>query len=75
MTLLDPSERQLWLTARGLPADQVWFGGRDQSDYATGAGDFAEAFMVWQVDAVDYRSRLGAPPSPSQLSLLEELVS
>jgi len=46
--------RVQWLQARGLEADYRWWPESGQSDFATGAGDFAECFAVWQVDARSY---------------------
>jgi len=43
-----------WLEARGLDADYRWWPASGRSDFATGAGDFAECFAVWQVNARSY---------------------
>ncbi len=72
VTLMDDSERNQWREARGLD-DRTWFGEPGTSDFATPAGDFAEAFAVWQIDSSDYRSQLGPPPTPPQLELIQEL--
>lgn len=45
------TRRVRWLHARGLPADYRWWPASGESDFATGAGDFAECFAVWQVAA------------------------
>lgn len=66
-----PSDRRHrdWLAARGSNAP--WFGCSGCSDYATGAGDFAEVFAWTRThDRGDYRSRVAAPPTEAQLRRL-----
>lgn len=66
-------DRRAWLAARG--AEQAeWWPGNGLADFATGAGDFAESFAVWQVGDDDYRGELGPAPTPEQLALLERLT-
>ncbi len=65
-------ERRAWLVLRNAES-APWWPGNGLADFATGAGDFAEAFAVWQVGADDYRGELGPPPTPEQLELLREL--
>lgn len=58
-----------WLAARGSKAE--WFGCSGCSDYATGAGDFAEVFAWSRThDRADYRSQVAAPPTEAQLRRL-----
>lgn len=68
----DGDERRAWLAARGVET-AAWWPGNGLADFSTGAGDFAEAFAVWQVGAGDYRGELGPPPTAEQLVLLAEL--
>jgi len=65
--------RVRWLTARGLDADYRWWPTSGESDFATGAGDFAECFAVWQVDAPSY-SEIDATCA-DDLGLLRELAT
>lgn len=65
-------ERRQWLVARGT-TDAPWWPGNGSADFATGAGDFAEAFAVWQVGDADYRGELAPAPTSEQLELLEQL--
>ncbi len=65
-------ERREWLELRGAQ-DAPWWPGNGLVDFATGAGDFAEVFAVWQVGDADYRGELAPVPSAEQLELLERL--
>lgn len=65
-------ERREWLAARGAETAR-WWPGNGLADFATGAGDFAEAFAVWQIGDDDYRSELAPVPTPEQIELLERL--
>ena len=58
---LSASERAAYLRARGA-AGAAWWPGAKTSDYATGAGDFAEVFALCHAASPDYRSRLAARP-------------
>lgn len=64
-------ERREWLAVRGAE-DAPWWPGNGLADFATGAGDFAESFAVWQVGDNDYRGELAPVPTTEQLALLEE---
>ena len=70
-----PARRQQWKAARHVPPSMSWFGdafsGGD--DLGTPAGDFAETFAFWQLGPVDYKSRLGPPPTPEELAALVPL--
>lgn len=72
-----PARRQAWRAARGIPASVSWFGNAfaGGDDLATPAGDFAETFAYWQIGPVDYKSRVGPPPTPEQLAALVPLFN
>ncbi|MEM7340226.1 MAG: hypothetical protein AAF467_16330 [Actinomycetota bacterium] len=72
VTLNDADDRARWQQARQIE-DEPWWPNNRASDFATGAGDFAESFAAWQVGADSFRSRLGGPPTGDQLALIEEL--
>ncbi len=65
-------ERRDWLSARGAE-DAPWWPGNGLADFATGAGDFAESFAVWQIGDGDYRGELAPVPTPEHIELLERL--
>lgn len=63
-----------WLSLRCSTA--TWFGCNGCTDYATGAGDFAEVFAWSRThDRLDYRSTVGAPPTDAQLRRLLPLFA
>jgi hypothetical protein len=72
-----PARRQQWKAARHIPASMSWFGNAfgGGDDLGTPAGDFAETFALWQVGPVDYKSRLGRPPTPEELAALAPLFN
>ena len=73
VTLNDSADRDRWQEARGF--DVQWWPDSRASDFATGAGDFAESFAAWQVGPGSFRSQLGGPPTPEQLTVLAEIVA
>ncbi len=73
VTLLDVNQRDQWLQARGVP-EASWWGTSGDSDYGVGAGDWAEAFAVWQVGGPSYSTLAGAL-TPAQLELLAQLLA
>lgn len=72
VTKNDGDERREWLAIRGVES-APWWPVNGAADFSTGAGDFAEAFAVWQVGDGDYRGELAPPPTADQLELLERL--
>jgi hypothetical protein len=74
VTLLCWRDRYEWLTSRGQAPTARWYVGDGASDFESGAGDFAEAFAVWQVGR-DSWSRLAGDPSPSQVAHLAQLAT
>jgi hypothetical protein len=68
----DGDDRRRWEQSRGIE-DFPWWPGSGDTDFSTGAGDFAEAFAAWQVGDRSFRSTLANPPSAGQRALLAEL--
>jgi len=66
-------DRQRWIQQRGLPAGAPWWPDAAAPDFATGAGDFAEAFAVMETGVVS-RSSIGSQPTADDLDLLRELM-
>jgi hypothetical protein len=62
-------DRARWLARRGAP-EQAWWPSPYLSDFASGAGDFAEVFARWLVGTGDFRSRLAPAPAPDELARL-----
>ena len=69
-----PDDRDRWLEQRGLAASTNWWPNESAPDFATGAGDFAEAFAVWET-GVQTQSTLAGQPDADDLALLKELAS
>jgi hypothetical protein len=75
LTLLSPLERDLWRQGRGQGPGTVWFpSAPGQSDFATGAGDFAEAFAWLHGPGGQWSGELGPPPSASHAVLMAVLI-
>jgi hypothetical protein len=72
--LNSPEERDRWLVERGIADSVVWWPSASAPDFATGAGDFAEAFAVWET-GVQTQSTLAGQPDAGDLALLIELMS
>ena len=68
----DQDDRTRWLRVRGRP-DARWWTGSGVSDFEVGAGDWAEAFAVWQVGGRSL-STLADQPDPGQLAIVAELA-
>ncbi len=66
------ADRDRWLAQRGLSGSTRWWPNAESPDFATGAGDFAEAFAVWET-GVTTRSTLAGQPTRADLDLLREL--
>lgn len=67
--LLTEAERRAWLEVRGATG-APWLPRAGESDFATGAGDFAEVFARWLARNPDFRSRIAPAPSDAELSAL-----
>ena len=72
VTMFGDAERSAWLEARGIP-DSAWWPNADGSDFASGAGDWAEGFASWLLDDTN-QSALAGALSPSQQDLVAELA-
>ena len=71
--LNDDADRARWVAQRDLPASAPWWPSAAAPDFATGAGDFAEAFAVWETGVMT-RSSIGDQPTSDDLALLLELM-
>lgn len=66
------SERNQWLDARGI-SESPWWPPNGDSDFASGAGDWAEAFASWLM-ADTNQSQLAGAHTAAQLDLVADLV-
>jgi hypothetical protein len=72
---LTEADRRHWRRLRGIAESAPWYTDRAGApDLATGAGDFAECFAVYEVGLVDFRSHVGGPPTREQLSWLADVA-
>ena len=55
--------------------DMDWFVCCGRSDFASPAGDFAEAFAAWQIGTAGYRSQLSGPPDEAELEVMRQLAA
>lgn len=58
---LTDAQRRAYLARRGVPR-AAWWPTNRRSDYAVGAGDFAEVFALCHAASPEFRSRLAARP-------------
>ena len=56
------ASRRAYLARRGVPK-AAWWPSSGRSDYAVGAGDFAEVFALCHAASPDFRSRLAPRPA------------
>jgi hypothetical protein len=74
VTYLNDAQRAAWLSARGVGRGAVWFPGQSGvSDFATGAGDFAESFAWVHGPVGHWSGELGPPPTLIQAGLMAAL--
>jgi len=66
-------DRNRWISQRGLSPNVPWWPGESAPDFATGAGDFAEAFAVWET-GVQSQSSVAGQPTAEDLRVLLEIV-
>lgn len=67
-------DRAQWFETRGIEQSTPWWPSASAPDFDTGAGDFAEAFAVWET-GVSSRSTVGGQPDAADLELLRELAA
>ncbi|MCP3854705.1 MAG: hypothetical protein GY698_08230 [Actinomycetia bacterium] len=72
--LNSPDDRRDWQASRGI-SGLAWWAESGMSDFATGAGDWAESFAAWQVGDRHFRSQLAGVPSAEQVTLMAELAA
>jgi len=72
VSLLTNDDRADWTDLRSI--DASWWPRSTGSDFASGAGDFAEAFAVWQIGEISH-SEVAGQPTPDQLALLASLAT
>ena len=66
-------DRAQWLNARGFSPDVSWFPTSGSNDFASPAGDFAEAWAQWQTGSTR-RSTIGGPFTAEQIQLVAQLT-
>ena len=70
------AERETFKQVRGYATKSGWLACSGCNDFATPAGDFAETFASWTLDAArPHRGRIVEPPTEQQLALLEPLFT
>lgn len=75
VTYFTEAQRAAWLAARGVRPTTVWFPGESGvSDFATGAGDFAESFGWVHGSTAMWSGELGPAPTIVQVALLRLLT-
>lgn len=74
VTYFGPEQRGTWAAVRGLRPGAPWFVQSGGSDFASGAGDFAESFAWWQTTGSQWFGQLGPPPTVTQLGVLAQLT-
>ncbi len=76
VTYLDDDDRSGFSIMRGRSANAVWWAGDGATDFASGAGDWAESFSWWATGGVgQWRSDLGSPPDAVQQLAISGLVT
>lgn len=74
VALNDGDDRRAWQDARDVN-DAEWWPGSGTTDFATGAGDFAESFAAWQIGEAGFRSEIGDVPTAGQIELMQDLAA
>jgi hypothetical protein len=76
VTYFDDADRQAFNVLRGRVPGAGWWVADGQSDFASGAGDWAESFAAWATGGLGtWASRLGPPPDAAQRAAIGRLVS
>lgn len=73
VTYLDDSDRETWLAARGA-GGRPWWTGSGLSDFAVGAGDFAESFAWARMGYGPWYSEVANVPTADQIALQASLI-
>jgi hypothetical protein len=74
VTLLAAEDREAWNVARGRSASAGWWVAPGQTDFSSGAGDWAESFAWSQTTTGGWYSEIGNPPTAEQLALLASII-
>lgn len=67
------ADRRRWAEQRGIADGTPWWPSSEAPDFATGAGDFAEAFAVLET-GITTRSTVAGQPTAADLALMRELL-
>ena len=67
-------DRDRWIAQRQISSNTPWWPSAEAPDFATGAGDFAEAFAVLET-GISTRSTVSGQPTSADLDLLRELMT
>lgn len=73
VTYLDDADRQSWLSARGATG-RPWWTGSGLSDFAVGAGDFAESYAWSRMGYGPWYSEVAGQPSAEQIAFQASLI-
>ena len=74
VSLLTPQDRSDWSVVRGRQPNSAWWAGSGETDFSSGAGDFAECFAWSQTTSGGWYSKLGDPPSSQEIELLHQMI-
>ena len=66
-------DRDRWIEQRQISATTPWWPSAEAPDFATGAGDFAEAFAVLET-GISTRSTVSGQPTSADLDVMRELM-
>lgn len=68
------ADRDRWRAQRSLDGSVSWWPSESEPDFATGAGDFAEAFAVLETGVTSH-STVAGQPTRADLELVRELAA
>jgi hypothetical protein len=74
VTYNDARDRDAWRRARGVDPGVPWWPSESAPDFASMAGDFAEAFAQWQTGVIS-ESVVAGPLTGEQVVVLASLAS
>jgi hypothetical protein len=76
VSYFDDADRRAFNVLRGRDPGAAWWVADGQSDFASGAGDWAESFASWATGGLGtWASRLGPPPDAAQRAAIGRLLS